>query len=135
MSRLAWQSPLPVRFKLVHPRPIARRYEAFLAVPVLSRGKLVGVINLQHVQPYEHSRREVQLVSTTGVLVGAEIEMAQMEGSVHGLTGELRNFQEIARGILPRPGSVPSLACMDIAGQILPLNGIAGGDHLIYVDF
>jgi serine phosphatase RsbU (regulator of sigma subunit) len=56
-------------------------------------------------------------------------------GSLKELSGELRNFEEIARGIMPRPGSVPSLACMDVSGQILPLNGIAGGDHLIYVDF
>ena len=32
------------------------RYEAFLSVPVLSRGKLVGVINVQHRQPHHHSR-------------------------------------------------------------------------------
>jgi serine phosphatase RsbU (regulator of sigma subunit) len=51
------------------------------------------------------------------------------------LSRELQNFEEITRGITPRPGSVPSLACMDVAGQVLPLNGVAGGDHLIYVDF
>ena len=51
------------------------------------------------------------------------------------MSAELRNFEEIARGIIPRPGSVPSLACMDVCGRVLPLNGIAGGDHLIYVDF
>jgi serine phosphatase RsbU (regulator of sigma subunit) len=58
-----------------------------------------------------------------------------IEGSFKELSRELRNFEEIALGIIPRPGSVPSLAGMDIYGEILPLNGIAGGDHLIYVDF
>ena len=53
------------------------------------------------------------------------------DGSFKDLSAELRNFQEIARGILPRPGSIPSLAGLDIFGQIVPLNGIAGGDHLI----
>ena len=57
------------------------------------------------------------------------------EAAFKALSRELRNFEEIARGIMPRPGSVPSLACMDVAGQVLPLNGVAGGDHLIYVDF
>ncbi|MDA1184088.1 MAG: PP2C family protein-serine/threonine phosphatase [Acidobacteria bacterium] len=60
---------------------------------------------------------------------------SHIEGSITGLSRELLNFEEIARGIVPRPGSTPSLACMDVGGQILPLNGIAGGDHLIYVDF
>ncbi len=60
---------------------------------------------------------------------------SHVEGSFEELSRELRNFEEIARGIIPRPGSVPSLACMDVCGRVLPLNGIAGGDHLIYVDF
>ncbi len=42
------------------------RYEAFLSVPVLSRGKLVGVINLQHRQPHDYSRQDIQLISTIG---------------------------------------------------------------------
>src|SRR3984885_135711 len=55
------------------------RYEAFLSVPILCRNKLVGVINVQHREPYEHSRRDIQLISTIGFLVGAEIELARME--------------------------------------------------------
>ena len=47
------------------------------------------------------------------------------------LAREFQNFEEIARGIMPRPGSVPSLVGMDVYGETLPLNGIVGGDHLI----
>jgi serine phosphatase RsbU (regulator of sigma subunit) len=36
---------------------------------------------------------------------------------------------------MPRPGSIPSLIGMEVYGETLPLNGIVGGDHLIYVDF
>lgn len=60
---------------------------------------------------------------------------SQMEGPFRNLPSELRNFTEIARGIVPRPGGVPALAGVDVYGQGLPLNGVAGGDHLIYVDF
>jgi serine phosphatase RsbU (regulator of sigma subunit) len=55
--------------------------------------------------------------------------------SVEQLTKELRNFEEIARGIVPRPGSIPELKGIEVYGKTLPLNGIVGGDHLIYVDF
>ena len=55
--------------------------------------------------------------------------------SVEQLTNELRNFEEIARGIVPRPGSIPELKGIEVYGKTLPLNGIVGGDHLIYVDF
>jgi serine phosphatase RsbU (regulator of sigma subunit) len=51
------------------------------------------------------------------------------------LAGELRNFEEIARGIMPRPGSIPSLQGIDVYGELSPLNGVIGGDHLIYMDF
>ena len=75
VGRHAFEDP---RFQTFNELP-EDRYEAFLSVPVLSRGKLVGVINLQHRQPHEHSRREIQLISTIGFLVGAEIEMARLE--------------------------------------------------------
>jgi signal transduction protein with GAF and PtsI domain len=80
------------------------KYEAFLSVPVLSRGKLVGVINLQHRQPHNHSRREIQIISTIGFLVGAEIEMARLEGENTELSERLetRKILDRAKGILQR---------------------------------
>jgi signal transduction protein with GAF and PtsI domain len=80
------------------------KYEAFLSVPVLSRGKLVGVINLQHRQPHNHSRREIQIISTIGFLVGAEIEMARLEGENTQLSERLetRKILDRAKGILQR---------------------------------
>jgi uroporphyrinogen-III synthase len=79
-------------------------YQAFLSVPVLSRGKLVGVINLQHRQPHNYSQREIHLISTIGFLVGAEIEMARLEGENSELSEQLetRKVIERAKGILQR---------------------------------
>jgi uroporphyrinogen-III synthase len=80
------------------------RFAAFLSVPVLSRGKLVGVINLQHREPHEHTRREIQLVSMLGFLVGAEIEMARLEAENSQLSERLeeRKVVDRAKGILQR---------------------------------
>ena len=80
------------------------RFEAFLSVPVLSRGKLVGVINLQHREPHTYSQREIRLISTIGFLVGAEIEMARLEGENSNLSEQLgtRKAVERAKGILQR---------------------------------
>jgi GAF domain-containing protein len=80
------------------------RFEAFLSVPVLSRGKLVGVINLQHREPHTYSQREIRLISTIGFLVGAEIEMARLEGANSELSEQLgtRKAVERAKGILQR---------------------------------
>lgn len=55
------------------------RYEAFLSVPVLCRDRVVGVINVQHREPHNYSKRETQLIATIGFLVGTEIERARLE--------------------------------------------------------
>jgi len=51
------------------------------------------------------------------------------------LQAELRNFEEIARYLNPSPGEIPSLPGIDIGGLFLPLHGVIGGDHVIYIDF
>jgi uroporphyrinogen-III synthase len=100
VGRHAWEDP---RFQTFNELP-EDRYEAFLSVPVLSRGKVVGVINLQHRQPHDHSRREIQLISTIGFLVGAEIESARLEDENTVLSERLetRKILDRAKGILQR---------------------------------
>jgi uroporphyrinogen-III synthase len=80
------------------------RYEAFLSVPVLCRGRLVAVINLQHRHPYEHSGAEIQLIATIGFLVGAEIALALLESENRQLSERLetRKIVDRAKGILQR---------------------------------
>ena len=78
--------------------------EAFLSVPLKSRGRTVGVLNLQHRLPHSYSRRQVQLISAIGFLVGAEIELARLEGENSDLSEQLktRKLVERAKGILQR---------------------------------
>jgi serine phosphatase RsbU (regulator of sigma subunit) len=51
------------------------------------------------------------------------------------LLSELENFQEIASYLKPKPGEIPTLPGIDVYGETIPLNGVVGGDHLIYLDF
>jgi signal transduction protein with GAF and PtsI domain len=69
------------------------RFEAFLSVPLMCRERLVGVINVQHRQPHFHSRRDVQLISVIGYLVGAEIELARVETENWKYAKELRTHK------------------------------------------
>ncbi len=80
------------------------KYQAFLSVPLLCRGRLVGVINLQHVQPHVYKQRDIRLITTVGFLVGAEIEMARLETENSALSDRLetRKLVERAKGILQR---------------------------------
>lgn len=89
IGRNAYSDP---RFQSFNELP-EDRYEAFLSVPVLCRGKLVGVINAQHRQPHTHTRREIQLISTVGFFVGSEIELARMEDEIWKLNREIRSLK------------------------------------------
>src|SRR4249920_2031615 len=58
-----------------------------------------------------------------------------LNGLLVQLTNELRNFEDIARFLLPQPGELPRLEGIDIYGGTVARDGDIGGDHLIYVDF
>jgi hypothetical protein len=91
------------RFRVFNEMP-DDRFEAFLSVPVASRGRLVGVINLQNRLPHSYGEREIRLLSTIGFLVGAEIETARLEAENSRLAEQLetRKLIERAKGILQR---------------------------------
>jgi uroporphyrinogen-III synthase len=80
------------------------RFEGFLSVPVLTGGRLVGVINTQNRAEHQYSEREISLIATLGFQIGAEIERARLEGENAFLLGKLetRTFVERAKGILQR---------------------------------
>ena len=91
------------RFQFFHELP-EDSYEAFLSVPLMCRGRVVGVINLQHRQHHVYRRREIRLISMVGFLVGAEIELARLEEANSTLAEQLqtRKMVERAKGILQR---------------------------------
>src|SRR3982074_1232208 len=91
------------RFQFFHELP-EDSFEAFLSVPLMCRGRVVGVINLQHKQHHVYRRREIRLISTVGFLVGAEIELARLEDANVSLADQLetRKIVERAKGILQR---------------------------------
>jgi signal transduction protein with GAF and PtsI domain len=91
------------RFQFFHELP-EDSYEAFLSVPLMCRGHVVGVINLQHRQHHVYRRREIRMISAVGFLMGAEIELARLEEANLTLADQLqtRKVVERAKGILQR---------------------------------
>ena len=84
------------------------QFEAMLCTPILCASKVVGVINLQHRNSYQHTPNEVRLLSMIGFLVGAEVERARLETENADLAGRLetRKVVDRAKGILQRDLSV-----------------------------
>src|SRR6266403_5426478 len=58
ISEKAGQDP---RFQFFHELP-EDSYEAFLSVPLMCRGRVVGAINLQHRRPHIYKQREIRLI-------------------------------------------------------------------------
>ncbi len=72
ISREAYLDP---RFKLFTDLP-EDTYEAFLSAPLSVRGKVAGVINVQHREPHFHSGGEMELLTTVGEQVGTLVALA-----------------------------------------------------------
>jgi uroporphyrinogen-III synthase len=100
IAQKAYEDP---RFRLLNELP-EDRFEAFLSVPLVCGGHLVGVINLQNRVPYQYTKREVSLIATIGFLVGAEVERARLESENVRLADRLetRKLVERAKGVLQR---------------------------------
>ena len=78
--------------------------ETFVSVPLLARKELVGVINLEHHRPCRYSLRAVKLLSSVGVLLGADIGISCLESQNSDLLMKLetRKLVERGKGILQR---------------------------------
>lgn len=61
--------------------------------------------------------------------------MNTIDQNLEQLLDEVRNFQDIARNLIPPPGELPRLPGIEIAGFSHPKSGLIGGDHIIYLDF
>ena len=53
-------------------------YEAFLSAPVIARNRVVGVINVQHRQPHQHTGAEMEVLTTVGEQIGCVLVLARM---------------------------------------------------------
>jgi uroporphyrinogen-III synthase len=91
------------RFKAFRNLP-EDHFEAMLSTPILCASKVVGVINLQHRESYQHTEHEVRLLSMLGFLVGAEIERARLESENQLLANRLETRKAVdrAKGVLQR---------------------------------
>ena len=98
ISRGAYNDP---RFKSFSELP-EDSFEAFLSAPVIARNRVVGVINVQHCMPHQHTGSEMELLSTVGEQVGCLLVLARMEPTAV----EQANHVELVRSsglIMPRP--------------------------------
>jgi uroporphyrinogen-III synthase len=78
ISREAYRDP---RFKLFTDLR-EDTYEAFLSAPVIVKGRVAGVINVQHRDPHRHSGGEMELLTTVGEQLGCLVALALTDSKV-----------------------------------------------------
>jgi len=75
ISREAYKDP---RFKGFSELP-EDTFEAFLSAPVIARNRVVGVINVHHRAPHQHTGNEMEVLTTVGEQVGCVLVLARMQ--------------------------------------------------------
>jgi len=84
-------------------------YEAFLSVPLVTGGEIIGVINVHHRQPHDHTPDEISLLTFIGEQMGGAISksvLAEANARLLEETLEMkrqletRKVVERAKGIL-----------------------------------
>ena len=74
IPREAYKDP---RFKKFGELP-EDTFEAFLSSPVIARNRVVGVINVQHRLPHQHTGSEMEVLTTVGEQIGCVLVLARM---------------------------------------------------------
>ncbi len=98
------------RFK-IFPTLIEDTYEAFLSVPVVDKGKVIGAVNVHHRDRHEHTKSEIETISFIGEQMGGAIAKSLLEEENARLAAETEEMKrqletrkavERAKGILQR---------------------------------
>ncbi|PYS25405.1 MAG: sensory transcriptional regulator [Acidobacteria bacterium] len=85
-------------------------YEAFLSVPLISGGGVIGVINIHHKRPHGGAISKASLLEQNAKLMAETLEMKRLLGA--------RKVIERAKGILQRwHGMTEEEAYMDLRSQ------------------
>jgi signal transduction protein with GAF and PtsI domain len=76
------------------------KYEAFLAVPILSKGRIIGAMNLQHKKKHEYPEEQINLLFTISKYLGSSIQNAITYEEVNKKAKQLDLLSEISRTIV-----------------------------------
>lgn len=86
------------RFKSFNALP-EDTYQAFLSVPLVSGGDLIGVINVHHREPHRHTSDEVALVSFIGEQMGGALAKSRLAERSQSANKRMETLAAVAEKI------------------------------------
>ncbi len=93
---LASNAAADSRFKTFQALP-EDTYEAFLSVPLISNGEVIGVINIHHRPRHTHTPDEIALVSFIGEQMGGAIAKSKLEERSESAARRMEALAGLAR--------------------------------------
>ncbi|WP_447970577.1 GAF domain-containing protein [Nitrospira sp. M1] len=87
------------RFKLFNRLP-EDRYQAFVSVPIESKGVVVGVINVQHKRAKRYSDESLTLLSTIAHQVGGAIDNARLYEEMQSRALQLDTLSQVSETVV-----------------------------------
>lgn len=76
------------------------KYEAFLAIPILAKGKIIGVMNLHNKKPHAYPEEQINLLFTVSKYLGSAIQNAIIYEEVNRKATQLDLLSEVSRTIV-----------------------------------
>jgi sigma-B regulation protein RsbU (phosphoserine phosphatase) len=120
------------------PRYVAENPEtrSELAVPLLNKGQVIGVLDLEHTRVNYYNEDHQRTLSTLGAQVAISIANARLYQRIHEEEQRMERDLEMARKVQLRlmPSRAPKLARAEIAVQFLAARSI-GGDVYDFLDY
>ncbi len=86
------------RFKFFHNLP-EDRYQAFVSLPIVTKGNVIGVINVQHKRTRRYQDAELALLSTIANQVGGAIENARLYDEMRRQTLQLDTLSQVSETV------------------------------------
>ncbi len=130
----------PINVPDVHkdPRYLAVNPETSseLVVPLFYKGRIIGVLDLEHTRPAFFNETHERMLATLGAQVAIAIENARLYQAVRSQEQQLERDLSMAREVQLRllPGAPPAHSHAEIAARFLPARTI-GGDLYDFVDY
>ncbi len=130
--------PINVGDVSVEPRyiPMNPETRSELIVPLFYKGRVIGVLDLEHTRPNFFNEEHERILTTLAAQIAIAIENARLYQAVHRQERQLEKDIAMAREVQLRllPTEAPSHPHADMAVRFLPARTI-GGDLYDFLDY